>query len=203
MIILGRVIMGDIAVILVDLAQRHLLRVEEIDGTDDSSDWLLAPAEDAPGGQITGYEKKLLDKLAGPEQARLSLLKEDFGRELGRIRSALEHQATARGWVRRLQHDHRTPAGEEAARQLRSFHRDLRRLKSAEGEEALHGDLLPYALRFGLVTGAEPLLARFAHAWVDAFGDLPGWRRDWEQDRTVDTDAPMFGQVPPGAGMVT
>ena len=201
MIVLGRVIMGDIAVILVDLAQRRLLRVEE---ADDGADWLLVPARGTSARQqVTGYEKTLLEKLAGQDQARLSSLEEDFGRDLGKVRGALEHAAVTSGWVRRLRHDQRTPAGEEAARRLHSFQRDLRRLKSAEGEDALHGRLLPYALRFGLIPGGEPSLARFAHAWVNAFGDLPGWRREWRQNRDIDTDAPMFGQVPPGSGFIT
>jgi hypothetical protein len=38
LVILGRVVMGDIAVTLVDLAQQELLRVAE---TDDGADWLL------------------------------------------------------------------------------------------------------------------------------------------------------------------
>jgi hypothetical protein len=36
--------------------------------------------------------------------------------------------------------------------------------------------MLPYALHFSLVSDDAAPLARFAHAWVKAFGELPGWR---------------------------
>ncbi len=35
--------------------------------------------------------------------------------------------------------------------------------------------MLPYALHFGLARPGHPL-ARFAHAWVAAFAELPEWR---------------------------
>ena len=41
LVILGRVVMGDIAITLVDLAQQDLLRVEE---TDHGADWRLTPS---------------------------------------------------------------------------------------------------------------------------------------------------------------
>jgi hypothetical protein len=41
LVILGRVVMGDIAITLVDLARQDLLRVEE---TDDGADWRLTPS---------------------------------------------------------------------------------------------------------------------------------------------------------------
>lgn len=37
------------------------------------------------------------------------------------------------------------------------------------------GDLLPYALHFGLIFDEHMPLVRFAHAWVRAFADQPGW----------------------------
>jgi len=43
------------------------------------------------------------------------------------------------------------------------------------GPEILDGPLLPYALHFGLARTDHPL-ARFAHAWVAAFAELPEWR---------------------------
>jgi hypothetical protein len=52
--------------------------------------------------------------------------------------------------------------------EVRSFSRDLRRLKAEGDKDALAGALLPYALHFGLVSGDQTPLARFAHAWVRA-----------------------------------
>jgi hypothetical protein len=71
---------------------------------------------------------------------------------------------------------------------LPSFERDLRRLKIGEGEDALTGELLPYALHFALVSRDEVPLARFAQDWGRAFADLPGWRPAW-QKRQFDDDA--------------
>jgi hypothetical protein len=47
----------------------------------------------------------------------------------------------------------------------------------------LDGQLLPDALHFGLAGPAHPL-ARFAHAWVAAFAELPEWRAParWRTD---------------------
>jgi hypothetical protein len=198
LVVLGRVVMGDIAVTLVDLAQRDLLRAEE---TDDDADWLLSPLRGISARRaIAGYETKLLEQLADRgETVRLSSLAAGLGQDLGKVRRALEHEVVAQGWVRRLHHDRRTPKGEELARRVRSFQRELRKVKSDGGEEALGGTLLPFALRFGLVSGDQVPLARFAHDWVRTFGDLPGWRP--AQARPVyDTATPMFGEMPPGAG---
>jgi hypothetical protein len=35
---------------------------------------------------------------------------------------------------------------------------------------------MPYALRFGLLAPDGAPLVQFAHAWVELFGGLPGWR---------------------------
>jgi len=201
LVTLGRVVMGDIAVTLVDLAQRDLVRVEE---TDDGTDWLLTPSPDGSARRaIAEYETKLLEKLADRGQAaRLSSLAADLGRDLGKVRHALEHEVVAQGWVRRLHHDQRTPKGEELARRLRSFQRELRKLKSDEGEEAFGGTLLPFALRCGLVSGDQPPLARFAHDWVRTFGDLPGWRPAQPARQIHDDYGPMFAEAPPGAGLI-
>jgi hypothetical protein len=48
LVILGRVVMGDIAITLVDLAQQDLLRVEE---TDDGADWRLTRRTACPRGR--------------------------------------------------------------------------------------------------------------------------------------------------------
>ena len=201
LVVLGRVIMGDIAVTLVDLAQRDLLRVEE---TDDGADWLLSPLHrvSAPRG-IAEYEIKLLEQLADRGQiVRLSSLAAGFGQDLGKVRHALEHEVAAQGWVKRLRHDQRTPKGEELVRHVRSFQRELRKFKSDGGEETVGGTLLPFALRFGLVSSDQLPLARLARDWVRTFADLPGWRPVQPERPVYDTYGPMFPEAPPGAGMV-
>jgi len=201
LVVLGRVVMGDIAVTLVDLAQRDLLRAEE---TDDGADWLLSPLHGVSARRaIAEYETKLLEQLTDRGQAvLLSSLAADLGQDLGKVRRALEHGAVAQGWVRRMHHDQRTPKGEELARRVRSFQRELRKFKSDGGEEALGGTLLPFALRFGLVSGDQLPLARLAHDWVRTFGDLPGWRPAQPARPVYDTYGPMFPEAPPGAGSV-
>jgi hypothetical protein len=195
-VVLGRVVMGDIAVTLVDLSQRGLLQVEE---TEDGTDWLLTSSHGVSGRRaIAEYETRLLEKLADRGRAvLLSSLKADLGRDLRRVRHALEDEAVAQGWVRRFHHDRRTPKGEELARNVRSFQRELRKLKSDEGEQAIDGSLLPFALRFGLVSGDQLPLARFAHDWVRTFGDLPGWRPAQPARPLYDEYGPMFPEIPP------
>jgi hypothetical protein len=60
-VVLGRVIMGDVAVTLVDLIQREFLTVEE---TTDHSDWLLTvtpgTATKERHAALLDYEKRLL-----------------------------------------------------------------------------------------------------------------------------------------------
>ena len=118
-----------------------------------------------------------------------------MGRDLGKVRHALEDEAVAQGWVRRLHRDRRTPKGEELARNVRSFQRELRKLKSGEGEEAIGGTLLPFALRFGLASGNQLPLARFAHDWVRTFGDLPGWRPVQPARPVYDQYGPLFPEI--------
>jgi hypothetical protein len=50
------------------------------------------------------------------------------------------HHHRGRG-LRHLHHDQRTPEGEDLVRQVRSFRRDLRRLKTKGDQEALAKDL--------------------------------------------------------------
>lgn len=201
LVVMGRVIMGDIAVTLVDLAQRDLLRVEE---TDDGADWLLSPLNGVSARRaIAEYETKLLELLADRGQTvLLSSLAADLGQDLGKVRRALEHEAVAQGWIRRLRHDQRTPKGEELVRRVRSFQRELRKFKSDGGEDAVSGTLLPFALRFGLVSGDQLPLARLAHDWVRTFADLPGWRPAQPARPAYDTYGPMFPASQPGAGYV-
>ena len=194
LVILGRVVMGDIAITLVDLAQQDLLRVEE---TDDGADWRLTPSPGVSARRaIAQYETKLLQKLAGRGQAvRLSSLADEFARDLGNVRHALEREVVAQGWVRRLHHDQRTPKGEELARHVRSFQRELRKLKSGGGAEAFGGTMLPFALRFGFVSGDQVPLVRFAHDWVRTFGDLTGWRPAQPARPVFDNYGPMFPEI--------
>jgi hypothetical protein len=126
-IVIGRVIMGDIAVTLADLAQRELLTIDE---AGDDRDWLLGPSAAAASGQtrshLLGYEKRLLDGLAeAGAPARLSALPNGFGRALDETRGALVREAVRQGWLRRLHHGRRSPKGEDLARQVRFFRRDL------------------------------------------------------------------------------
>lgn len=194
LVVLGRVVMGDIAVTLVDLAQRDLLRIEE---TDNGADWLLTPSHGVSARRaIAEYEAKLLESLADRGHAvLLSSLAAGLGQDLGKVRRALEHEGVAQGWIRRLRHDQRTPKGEELARRVRAFQRELRKFKADRGEDAVSSALLPFALRFGLVSGERLPFARFAHDWVRTFGDLPGWR-PVQPDRPVyDTYGPMFPEI--------
>jgi hypothetical protein len=194
LVILGRVVMGDIAITLVDLAQHDLLRVEE---TDDGADWRLTPSHGVAAPQaIARYESKLLEKLADRGQAvRLSSLADEFARDLGKVKHALEHEVVAQGWVRRLHHDQRTPKGEELGRHVRSFQRELRKLKSGGGAEAVGGTMLPFALRFGFVSDDQLPLVRFARDWVRTFGDLPSWRTAQPARPGFDNYGPMFPEI--------
>lgn len=106
------------------------------------------------------------------------------------MRSALIHDGVSRGWLHHLHHDRRTPRAEDLAQHVHAFQRALRTQRNDHGEAALTDRLLPYALHFGLLSDDAAPLARFAHAWVNAFGELPGWRppkppkpafdREWE-----------------------
>jgi hypothetical protein len=118
----------------------------------------------------------------------LAALPPDLPSVLIKVRSALVGEAVRQGWLRRLRHDKRTAEGEELARDIRSFYRSLKGLKGGQGESALTGGLLPYALRFGLLSRDQIPLAQFAQAWVEACADLPGWRTEHKQ-RQFDDDA--------------
>lgn len=58
-IMLGRVIMGDIAVTLVDLALRQVVRVEE----DLASGWLVSGRKSPRSAMLADYEKALVHAL--------------------------------------------------------------------------------------------------------------------------------------------
>jgi hypothetical protein len=170
-LLLGRVIIGDIAVTLVDLALRGLLTVEPTDG----DDWLLTPEASAAAGTLD-YERQLLAGLAhAGSPARLSSLAPGFGRHMDKARSQIIGSAAHHGWIHHLHHDQRTSKGTELGAQVRAFHRDLRRAMPERGRDVAAGPLLPYALRFGLVTDDETPLVRFAHACVRTLVAEPGW----------------------------
>jgi len=202
-IVIGRVIMGDIAVTLVDLAQRKLLTVSETGG---DGDWLLSPSAGVPTGRqqsppLLGYEKRLLDGLVGVgTPSRLSALAGEFGKALDDTREALMREAVHQGWLRHMHHDQRTRKGDDLALQVRSFSRDLRRLKADGGKETLIGDLLPYALHFGLISDEQTPLAGFAHAWVRAFAGQPGWAPP--KPKRAEFDDPIAPATDPGDHML-
>jgi len=104
------------------------------------------------------------------------------------------------GWLRHMHHDLRSPEGEDLARQVRIFRRDLRRVKADGGQEALAGDLLPYALHFGLVSDDQAALPRFAHAWVRAFAEVPGWAPP--EPKRAGFDDPIAPATDPGDRML-
>jgi len=203
-VVLGRVIMGDIAVTLVDLIQRGFLTVEE---TTDHGDWRLTLAtgtgtsKQKLGGVLLDYEKRLLGGLSEDGgESRLSSLAARFGKALDETRKVLIRDAVHQGWLRHLRHDQRTAEAEELAGHVRFFRRDLRRLVADGDQRALSGQLLPYALRFGLLSDQGTPLVRFTQAWVGAFADLPGWTPPKPVRPEYGSDQPLFGQVPPGAG---
>jgi hypothetical protein len=196
-VVLGRVIMGDIAVTLVDLIQRELLTVEEIV---DGGDWLLTVEAGTVTAQKRGalldYEKRLLDGLSEDGgESRLSSPAGRFGKVLDESRKVLIRDAAHQGWLRHLRHDQRTAKGEELAGQVRSFRRDLRRLVAEGNQSALPGQLLPYALRFGLLSGEQAPVVRFAQAWVRAFADLPGWAPPKPKRPEYGSDQPLSADL--------
>jgi hypothetical protein len=178
LLVLRRVIMGDIAATIVHLAQRGVLAVTEQDG------WRVRvlPGQAAGRGQpeLLGYERELLaalpmpaDGSAGPSLPELAA---SIGSRLGRVRADLEKEAVHRGWVHHWHRGDLTESGETLVAELGKFGRNLGRLKAESGDDALTGDLLPYALRFHLIGRDQVPLARFAAAWGTAFADLPGWK---------------------------
>jgi len=184
----GRVVLGDIAATAVDLSLRGWLEIQSTGGADGG--WALTPAGPPQDGQDSlEYERVLLEWVARPGGA-VSLA--SLAADLAEVREDLVRDAVRRGWLRRLHHHERTRAGEELAGQLRAFRQQLRSARAGGGPQVLDGDLLPYALHFGL---AEPghRLVRFAHAWVAAFAglsDAPArWRTSGGHDAGTGTAA--------------
>jgi hypothetical protein len=173
-VILGRVIIGDIAVTLVDLAIRGMIRVEEAGSP--NNDWSLVRLRKALGDSLLGYEHTLIDALAeGGSQTTTSSLALRMPGILDRTRHEILTDAVHRGWLRHVHHDQRTAEGDQAAMRIHSFQRQLRQFCTDQGEQALTGSLLPYAMHFGLIRDDGLPLVRFAHDWVSEFSALPGW----------------------------
>lgn len=183
----GRVFLGDIAATAVDLSLRGLLQIQGTDG--EAGDWVLTPAEPPEDGpDALGYEQLLLEWVARlGDTATLASLAADLPAGLAEVRDGLVHDAVRRGWLRHLHRHERTRAGEDLAGQLRVFREDLRQARAERGAQALQGQLLPYALHFGLARREDPLV-RWAHAWVSLFAELPEWRAParWRSDSEWD-----------------
>jgi hypothetical protein len=183
-VILGRVIIGDIAVTLVDLASRGFIRIEEAVGTQPTGstnpDWSLVPLPKASrtdhGDSLLGYEHTLVDALSerGSETTTSSLAPR-MPRILDSARHEILHDAVHRGWLRHVHHEQRTAEGEQEAARIRGFQRQLRQFCTDQGQQALTGPLLPYAMHFGLIRDDDLPLVRFARDWVTEFSPLPGW----------------------------
>lgn len=179
-VIIGRVIMGDIAVTLVDLCVRDLIRIEKTAGPDGPGDWVLRPRlASAPRQRresLLGYEETLLKGLSRHgETCLLSSLSGQAASLLDATRSAIVRDAVHHGWLRHLDRQKRTDEGDELAHEIWAFQGQLKDFISARGSRAVPDELLPYALHFGYPARDDAPLVQFAHAWVEAFANLPGW----------------------------
>jgi hypothetical protein len=179
LLVIRRVIMGDIAVTIIDLAQRGVLAV---DGQEDAWHVRVLPGQASRPGQpeLHAYERELLAALPMPADGQpapaLPDLAATMGTRLDRVRAEIEKEAVHSGWVHHWHHGDLTESGERLVAELGRFGGQLRELKAERGDEALTGDLLPYALRFHLLARDQAPLARFAAAWAEAFAGLPGWK---------------------------
>ncbi len=179
LLLVRRVIMGDIAATIVDLAEQGLVAVSETD-----SGWSVqvVPARSPVKRQqeLLAYERQLLAELpmptAGQSVPTLPDLAATLGPGLNRVRTEVVREAVRQGWVRRWSRGQLTDSGERFTAQVSAFGRQLRRLSGDGSTDLLADALLPYALRFHLVARDQTPLAAFAAAWAEAFTDLPGWR---------------------------
>jgi len=185
-VLLGQVIIGDVAVTLVDLAVRRFLAVQEradSHGPDGAGpDWSLTAVQAAGLAHrresLLGYERTLLDAVAQGGSTSTSSLATRMAEILADTRREIMHDAVHRGWLRHLHHDERTAEGEQLAARIRTFQHRLRQFAAGQGEDALAGPLLPYAMHFGLVHREDLPLVRFARHWVRTFSPLPGWHQE-------------------------
>ena len=179
LLLVRRVIIGDITATIVDLAEQGFVAVNETD-----SGWSVrvVPARMPVNRQqrLLAYERQLLAELPMPAGGQpaptLPGLAATLGPGLNRVRTEVVREAVRQGWVHRWSHGQLTDSGERFAAQVSAFGRRLRRLSDDGGADMLAGALLPYALRFHLVPRDQISLASFAAAWAEAFTDLPGWR---------------------------
>lgn len=197
-VLVGRPVLGHAAATLVSLARRGLITARETDGT-----WRLGPASPSSGtgdparSERTRFEEALLTGLP-PEPFPLSALSDvtdapgapaGFAPALRQFADDLVKDAVRRGSLKRRHHDQRTPRGEELAARTRALRTALRRARTAGDEDTL-GELLEYALVFGLLRNSDVPLARFAAAFTAACSDLPGWRQP--EHRRGQTGGPDF-----------
>jgi hypothetical protein len=140
---------------------------------------------------LTGYERALLDAVTDGGQTTTSSLATRMPQILAKTRREILRDAVHRGWLRHIHHDQRTAEGEQLAARIRTFHNRLRQFGAGQGEDALAGPLLPYAMHFGLVHGDDLPLVRFALHWVRTFSVLPGWHQEVPQ-----APAPLSEPVP-------
>ena len=179
LLLVRRVIMGDIAATIIDLAEQGFVAVDETD-----SRWSVrvVPARKPVQRQQTllAYERELLAGLPMPAVGQpvptLPGLAATLGPGLNRVRTEVIREAVRQGWVHRWSHDQLTDSGERFVAQVSAFGRRLRRLSGDGDTGVLAGPMLPYALRFHLVSRDQISLGAFAAAWAEAFTDLPGWR---------------------------
>jgi len=174
-VLLGRVIIGDIAATMVDLSVRGLLAVEERDGGQAS--WLLcALASGRSAGTLLAYESTLLTAVSeAGGSATMQSLAPGMPNVLSRARDEILRDAVSNGWLHRLHRDQRTDAGEQLVLRIHRFQSELRKFVADQGMDALADRLLPFALHFGIVERDRLPLVQFAHGWVAAFGRTPGW----------------------------
>jgi hypothetical protein len=179
LLLVRRVIMGDIAATIIDLAGQGFVAVDETD-----SGWSVrvvptrTPLKRQQG--LLAYERQLLAELPLPAGGQplpaLPALAATLGPGLNRVRTEIVKEAVHQGWVHRWSHDQLTDGGRQFVTQVSTFERRLRELSRDGAAGELSGALLPYALRFQLVSRDQIPLAAFAADWADAFTDLPGWR---------------------------
>jgi len=207
-VMLGRVIIGDIAATVVDLSARGLLAVEERNDSGQSEWFLHIKATGRQVAALLPYESGLLTTVSDSGQsATIHSLAPRMPSALDSARDAIVHDAVERGWLHHFHRGQRTEAGEQLALRIRRFQRDLRTLATEQGQAALIGPLLPYALHFGMVDRDQLPLVRFAHAWVTAFAGLPGWHQppaskpDFDEPDAVDKPTIDEQMMDPNVGM--
>ena len=111
-VLLGRVIIGDIAATLVDLSARGMLAVEEHDEGGQAG-WLLRPEATAQQrATLLSYEATLLSAVSdGAQPATIQSLAPRMPQVLSRAREEIVHEAVSNGWLHRFHDGQRTGAG--------------------------------------------------------------------------------------------